>query len=376
MKDALEVLGALGIRKLTYSDPGFGVQFEADAPPGVAVPDDAKVLQQIGFRTPFDRFHHLPDDERRAQLLVYFGNLLASFPGASTAQAALMPLLRPAAVSWRTTLQLKLQYEGMEIVRPQDVSRPFCRGLRLHFVFDSPSAINFVDESGLARLELSEAALFERALETLAKRTDRPLTQVRPGLYVSPYTDDYDATRLLLPSLLDGLVLKGTPIAFAPDRSTLIITGSEDAANQVEAFSLVRMSQRSGARAVTLAPLALTPEGWAPWLPPPDSDARAPLLTLVADQQTEEFTLEADLMQAHWPEHQLADLRLRPTQEARCDVVAVLPAKGALLLPKADLVTDRDATQPWNEFARAQGPALEAIAETEGQWFRLVRPSA
>jgi hypothetical protein len=373
--EAIAVLRALGVANPEYSEEGFGVRFEGPPPPGMVAPEGSTFLRQVGFRTPYDRYHHLPDDERRTRLVAHFAGVLGGLAGAASTDVTVLPVLRPSSMRWRSALQLVLQFQQqdpkLEVVLPELVSRPLCPGLSLDFVMDTPTTVNFLDRNALQRLGLSEDGLFERAMETLAKRTSGALAAVRPGLYRSTWQDDYDASRIMLPSVLEGLSLKGQPVAFVPDRSTLIVTGSEDAPNLLEAFALVRLAQKGGARPVTLEPLLLTSEGWTPWLPDQSSSARAPLLELAGEQRATDLGDQAELLAARWPQRQVAQLDLRHAS-GRFQVHATVPTEGAVLLPRVDFVVEREgAAADWASFAHANASALSAVPETSGEWFSL-----
>jgi hypothetical protein len=275
---------------------------------------------------------------------------------------------------WQWALQLKLQCGGAEVLPDPQVQRAFTDDIWICFAIDAEKSIRVMCQSELRTLGVTEDGLFELAMQNLASRSPRPLERVAAGVYSSPYLDDYDATRLLLPQLLAGLELKGRPVAFVPDRSTLVVTGDEDDQGLVEAYARVRLAEKGDARAVCPLPLSLGGQRFAAWLPPVTSVARPMLEKLAMEHTQRELEYGRALLARLWPDNRLADIAARPTDGPRCEVAAILPqeTEAPVLLPRAEVVVTADGRQlGWAEFQRARARALAAIEGTEERWWRL-----
>jgi hypothetical protein len=74
---------------------------------------------------------------------------------------------------------------------------------------------------------LFEHAL-ERARDNLWRRSGGKFEKPVVGVYVSPWHDSYDSSRLFLYDLIWHLEVDGEHVAAVPTRHTLIVTGSED----------------------------------------------------------------------------------------------------------------------------------------------------
>lgn len=118
---------------------------------------------------------------------------------------------------------------------PMLVYRPFLADLIIAYVIDEPSSVAYINEQHLERWELSEHELHAQAIENLRRRTDERgnYTVVGEGaqrLIIFNAQDGYDATRLLLPGLLERWrpELMGQVVIGVPTRDFLIIFGDGD----------------------------------------------------------------------------------------------------------------------------------------------------
>ena len=380
-KECLSILEALGVTGVEYSETGFGVQYEVEltAQLRAQVPADlqgevgTKVLKQLGFRTPYERYGVLPDAERQVATRAYFSEFLNSFGARPAVDAdAIMPLLQPACVAWTTPLEHGLR-AGMEVVMPEPPLRAFTKGLNLTFVVDTPRTVQFLSKEQLVALTGSETALFERALENLRRATTQPLREVRPGLYESPIGDEYDATRIALATLFFSLPLKGRPVAFIPNRTTLLVAGSEDDENLLACAALVKEARLNDARPVTTMPLMLTADGWAPWVPPPARRASAALEALAKEAVEEELRHAADVVGARWPDVGLPAFATR-VAHGRPELLSVVEGGEPVHLPKSDRVVVDGVEHDWASFAADHASRLVPVHETRGAWFRFTPP--
>ncbi len=111
---------------------------------------------------------------------------------------------------------------------------------------------------------------YEKALRdaraNLLEISGEPFESPQPGLYVSPWRDNHDASRLLLTNRIRRLDVKGDHVAMVPNRDTLLVTGSADFAG------LARMAEIATAAMdepywVSGLPVRLTDGGWARFMP-------------------------------------------------------------------------------------------------------------
>jgi hypothetical protein len=87
-----------------------------------------------------------------------------------------------------------------------------------------------------------------------------------PGVWLSRWRDNHDASRLILTDLLQAHPVQGDLVAMAPNRDTLIITGSEDEAG-LKHIAVLAEKELDQVRAITGLAFLLDNETWLPWLP-------------------------------------------------------------------------------------------------------------
>jgi uncharacterized protein YtpQ (UPF0354 family) len=135
------------------------------------------------------------------------------------------PMLKP----------IGLLAEVRERKLPMISYRPFLADLIIAYVIDEKSSAAYINERHLERWELSEHELHVQAIENLRRRTDERgnYTVVGEGpqrLVVFNTQDGYDASRLLLPALLERWRgdVPGRIVIGVPSRDFLIIFSDAD----------------------------------------------------------------------------------------------------------------------------------------------------
>src|SRR5207244_2299115 len=109
-------------------------------------------------------------------------------------------------------------------------------------------------------------AVARKNLEEISRhRFENPF----PGVWVSPWRDNHDAARLVLPELLRQHPVVGDLVALVPNRNILILTGTGDVDGLAAAVAL---AERALEQPRPLSALAVRLEGdlWVPYLPDPD----------------------------------------------------------------------------------------------------------
>jgi len=148
------------------------------------------------------------------------------------------------------------------------VYQPLAEHLAVELVYDMPSSVASISPSTLAGWGQSFDEVMKAARFNLRMRSAGGFACPRPGLFVSPWRDNYDCGRLILTEVISRLEVKGDQVAMVPHRDALLVTGSDDAeglsAMAALAEPLVSDHRRVSARLVRLAaggwvPFALTP---------------------------------------------------------------------------------------------------------------------
>lgn len=286
---------------------------------------------------------------------------------------AVLPLLEPACHDWQAHLATRLHGGRAD----DGLRRRFTPELSIALVLDAPLGPEPLTPAMARALGYREAQLYDRAFENLHRRSARPLAEVADGVYVGAWGDGFAAARLLLPALLDGLSLDGDPVAFIPNRSTLIVTGSRDTGGLLKAAVRVRRALEDAAsERVTTLPLRRTDDGFEAWLPEAQSPAHAVLEQLVHEELSLELSEGSAVLGELLPRCAQPTIGTRPSADGRrCEVVVVLSEDdGAeVLVPRADeVVTAQGKELRWDDFERENAAALRAVEGAAG-WYRLGR---
>lgn len=153
------------------------------------------------------------------------GNPARSVSSFEQLRERIFPMLKPIA----------LLAEVRERKVPMIVYRPFLADLIIAYVIDEGSSAAYINERHLERWEIGEHELLAQAIENLRRRTEERgnFTVVGEGaqrLVVFNTQDGYDASRLLLPGLLERWrgQLTGRMVIGVPSRDFLIIFSDAD----------------------------------------------------------------------------------------------------------------------------------------------------
>lgn len=106
----------------------------------------------------------------------------------------------------------------------------------------------------------------EIALRNLRDRSTEPWTQIEPGLYASPWADNYDGARLLLHDVVHRASVMGRHVAIHPNRNVVLLTGSDDVEAVLRAMAIAREVADEDRR-VSLIPIVLEDGEWSVFQP-------------------------------------------------------------------------------------------------------------
>lgn len=208
-------------------------------------------------------------------------------PFPSLAEA--LPCLYPKV---RTRLQLaRFAQEG---VRPLPVSQPLAGNLLVTLVMDQHHQELDLTAEHLEAWEVDFDRLLQQARANLVRRSGDGLFHgVGQGCFKSTWQDDLDGSRILLPSLLRSLPVKGDPVALLPRRDLLLVAGAGDAEGLVWALGAMLQCLGGDALATNATPLRFRHARWEPLDLPGGHPASDLLAALDADRRQEERDLLA-----------------------------------------------------------------------------------
>ena len=175
-----------------------------------------------------------------------------------------------------TKLTLRQTHEGVKTV---DAPRYLLgKHLCLGIVYDLPNSMRAITDNDLAAWNTSWYEAFETSRQSLAE-CDFTFARIGERLYASCTGDNHDASRILLPALIDRLQIDGTPVAMVPKRDCLLVTGENDKEGIELMVELARQAL-DDPWPMSPYPLKLAGDHWIDWMPDESQPAYTDLLQL------------------------------------------------------------------------------------------------
>jgi hypothetical protein len=318
-----------GIGDARYHSATFSVRFTPDG-------DDVPTVLQL------DSLLTHRSKNRRERIDRFVAGLLRN-PGLPTSWAEARPLLRPVLRGVTTPADVNVP-----------LSRPALPFLAEFVVVDHPDTMTYVSAEhgwGVDADEVFAAARANLSRATLVGEADDPV--------VVQFVDDGDAywtSHLLLDGWLAGLAgqVGGRPVAFAPERGTLLVT-ADGSDHLPRLFAQAETAYLASPRAIT--PMAYVSDAngrTVPYQAAPGSGyeicvrrAEAVLAAREYARQAEQLPLAAELL---------------ITDDGRTR--ALWPRDEPALLPRADEVQLGETIRPWAQVE----PHLTEQSLTPPRW--------
>jgi hypothetical protein len=132
-------------------------------------------------------------------------------------------------------------------------------------VYDLPTAMRSIGKDDLSNWGTTYYEALEFARENLDS-TGMIFAKIGDGCYASATGDSYDASRLLVPSLIDRFEVQGDLVAMVPNRDTLVACGTDDDASLKIMLDLAKTAD-APSRPLVPIPLRLDGDEWVDWFP-------------------------------------------------------------------------------------------------------------
>lgn len=282
----------------------------------------------------------------------------------------LLPRLRDRAQYDRIPLQLKLQ--GMD--PPPYAFRVLAEHLAVGLVHDLPESVAEMPADQFERWGVPLDEAFAVAHANLERLSPRPFERIAHGVFLSPYRDNHDASRMTLVDRIRKLPLRGSPVAMAPNRDTLLITGEGDAAG-LELMARLTEAALEEPRPISGIPVWLDDDVWRPFVPDEDHPMYLPfgklrVLSLAGDYASQKQLLDA-LHQKTGEDVFVATYSVIEHEETRrfssyCtwakDVRTLLPRTDHVVLIDPDAPGEPSVMRvPWELIARELGHRMKEV---------------
>ncbi len=298
----------------------------------------------------------------------------------------LLPVVRARGYYEVTALQLKAQ--GMN-----DTGcpyRPVAEHLAVGLGYDLPESIVQIRQDNLTTWGVTFEQALEAACENLRGVSSQGLQEAAPGVWRSPWRDNYDAARLMLLDMIRSYPVEGDPVVMTPNRDTLLLTGSDDEVGLVTMAALAEEAM-GHARSVSGVAACLDGESWLPFLPPAKHPAFQKLKLLATRSLCQDYNAQKDALDAL---HEKIDddvfvgsfTLMQHKDTGAVSSYAVWSDTVETLLPRTELVaffrgsSDEDAEVlgmfPWERVESVVGALMTRVEMYPPRWRVDAFPSA
>ncbi|MBN1766834.1 MAG: DUF1444 family protein, partial [Sedimentisphaerales bacterium] len=189
-----------------------------------------------------------------------------SFP---KARVHILPKIRDHF--YYTALQLQSQLSQKPY--PLGPYQVWADNLSVELVYDTERAIATITADQLATWGKSYDEVLTVARDNLWQMSNKSFLEASPGVYVSDWQDNHDASRMFLHDLIWQMKVKGDHVVTIPHRDRLMITGSEDEQGLVRMAQETKKEYLENPRRLTALAFRLNDDTWQPYVPAPDHPA-------------------------------------------------------------------------------------------------------
>lgn len=254
---------------------------------------------------------------------------------------------------------------------------PLGEHLAVGLVEDEPGHLAPLTESGLLELGISADEALAYARKNLAQRSQGCLTRVAAGLYASPWQDEHDAARILIPHCIEGLPLAGEPVLMVPHRDHLIAAGADDPVALAAMLELSR-ALLEAPDFVSSVPLVCRDGSWIPFCPGPEHPLHEAFAELRVAQLVREHAQQRGWLEARLGGQDVFVASFRGVETQSGLASYCVWSRGVpSLLPRAELVAVLDPDDPgpplmvrWDDVMDIAGEALIPLEGTYPPRYR------
>ena len=254
-----------------------------------------------------------------------------------------LPRVRDRA--WFSAVRRQAELElGADESAIDEVTLPFApinAELAAHLAYELPSSVTEIGPDRLKAWGLTFEELFERAKENLRAASKTPWEEATPGVFVSPFHDSLDATRVVLPELFMAMKLKGKPVFIAPTHDIVFVTGDEDPEG-LQQLAVWTEEALLEPRAHTAITFRLVDNVWEKWLPPRGHPAFPKLRLLALQTTASAYSRQKEVLEALLESngHEILVATLRAFRAPSGDVFTACAWQDGLeaLLPQTDRI--------------------------------------
>jgi hypothetical protein len=204
-------------------EAGLELSYDAESFALLVAPQGQLLLDNV-----FAAFQNAPDEQRRGILDGALG-MVSEFANAmpqswATAQRRIVPRVRSR--SYYELFQLQMAATGLEGGNSTPPWVALGEWLAVALCIDLPHSLRDVHPEHLQEWGVDFGQAMEQALRNLRGFRQAPLVPLGDGCFRGSWGDHMDASRLLLPDLIQALCGEEHPIIAVPSRDTMLLAGA------------------------------------------------------------------------------------------------------------------------------------------------------
>lgn len=255
-------------------------------------------------------------------------------------------------------MRLRVQLDGGDLTRFNPPEYEVGSHLVASLVYDLPDKMVSINSEQLDKWGITYYEALEVARENL-EQAPSSFAQIGDGFYAAMTGDNYDACRLLLPSLIERLEVNGDLIAMVPNRDSLLVCGSDDSQGLEIMLDLTAKALEEP-RPMVPIPLRWDDGQWVDWQPPADHSLAARFKELavrfLAQEYDDQKSLIEELDRREQRVRTIADYQLASRgDEEMLFSFATWSRSVPCLLPETDMLkfeTEPNAQPIWLPWSR------------------------
>jgi hypothetical protein len=148
---------------------------------------------------------------------------------------------------------------------PDFLTRPFSDDLSLTLVLDTPTSVLRITRMHLEKWGVDEEIAYATGMHNLRLKSADVWLKAVPGVYVSGWRDNFDASRAIFADLVRRAPIDGEPVIMLPNRDHLLIASSRDetAIQAMTGLSIGLYDKQN--YSLSIQPLVLRDGAWVPY---------------------------------------------------------------------------------------------------------------
>lgn len=239
------------------------------------------------------------------------------------------------------------QYNDM-MMRADGINRlpflykPFTHHLCVELCYDMKHSTCAIAEEHLSKWGIGFNDVFMIAKDNMWSISNEDFNEVHPGVYLSPWQDAHDASRMILHDLIWQYKVKGDPVITVPDRDHLLLTGSEDLQGLEALAALTKEVIQNTNRHITGQAYRLEGTTWKPFMPGADHPAYAGLREVRSLSRYKYYDNQKAAMEKLQPEefgeHFVASILYCQDKNSQSEFTLCAWSDAPTLLPRTDRI--------------------------------------